>query len=221
MRRTYKRDAFTDEELANLKDGKCWCGEERIKFAKGMRVYCSPEHRSIWYAKTLTWQEFRDKFLRLHGEKCDACGKDNGQEEYRLTKIKQRDFFENIKPAIIDKIIAKNLADLEERYERDFKNTIDPDSIREWDIENYCKSHRINYPDPDKQRPDYSISFEVDHKLAIVNGGAEFDENNLQVLCTDCHKKKTKADLKKNDTIPVNLTDAETPISIEKFGNGD
>ena len=40
------------------------------------------------------------------------------------------------------------------------------------------------------------LDFDVDHILAIVNGGDEWDENNLQVLCTDCHKEKTKEDMR-------------------------
>lgn len=36
---------------------------------------------------------------------------------------------------------------------------------------------------------------QVDHILAIVNGGEMWDEKNLQTLCYNCHKKKTKKDL--------------------------
>jgi 5-methylcytosine-specific restriction endonuclease McrA len=44
--------------------------------------------------------------------------------------------------------------------------------------------------------PEY-IHFEVDHKVALVNGGDMWDVANLQVLCIECHKKKTREDLKK------------------------
>lgn len=37
---------------------------------------------------------------------------------------------------------------------------------------------------------------EVDHIKAIVNGGDEWDENNLRVLCHPCHKVKTRSDLR-------------------------
>ncbi len=37
---------------------------------------------------------------------------------------------------------------------------------------------------------------QVDHIKAIVNGGDMWDENNLQTLCINCHKRKTKKDLK-------------------------
>lgn len=37
----------------------------------------------------------------------------------------------------------------------------------------------------------------VDHIIPIALGGEEFDENNLQVLCAKCDKKKTWIDQKK------------------------
>lgn len=39
--------------------------------------------------------------------------------------------------------------------------------------------------------PFFTIGFEVDHKVPIADGGDPWDENNLQILCEDCHKKKT------------------------------
>jgi 5-methylcytosine-specific restriction endonuclease McrA len=41
---------------------------------------------------------------------------------------------------------------------------------------------------------------EVDHIRAIMNDGENWEENNLQTLCKECHKKKTKNDwkIKKN-----------------------
>lgn len=39
-----------------------------------------------------------------------------------------------------------------------------------------------------KLRPEY------DHKVALINGGAH-TEANLQLLCSECHKVKTRADV--------------------------
>ena len=39
-----------------------------------------------------------------------------------------------------------------------------------------------------------NVGVEVDHKIAIMNGGDEFDKENLQVLCYQCHKDKTRID---------------------------
>ena len=37
----------------------------------------------------------------------------------------------------------------------------------------------------------------ADHIIPIALGGEEWDINNLQTLCSECHKKKTKEDIKK------------------------
>lgn len=34
-------------------------------------------------------------------------------------------------------------------------------------------------------------AWEVHHKLAISRGGSPFDVNNLESLCTACHRKET------------------------------
>ena len=191
--RTYQAYKFTDEELENLKNGKCWCGKDKSEFQKGMRVYCSPEHREIWRKKVLTWQEFRDDFLRKHGEYCDICGARNDERKIRERKFKERQkAIEELRPKIQDAIVAQRLLELEEWYEKEFKRAIDPKTIQDREVEEYAKYHDIPLPEFDEGR----IAFEVDHKIAIVNGGDEFDVNNLQVLCTECHKKKTKNDLK-------------------------
>jgi 5-methylcytosine-specific restriction endonuclease McrA len=36
----------------------------------------------------------------------------------------------------------------------------------------------------------------MDHIIPISIGGAEFDENNVQLLCRDCNKVKTREDAK-------------------------
>lgn len=40
----------------------------------------------------------------------------------------------------------------------------------------------------------YSAANEVDHITPLWNGGLEFNPNNLQSLCTPCHKAKTAAE---------------------------
>jgi HNH endonuclease. len=49
-------------------------------------------------------------------------------------------------------------------------------------------------PDPrDIERE--KIELNVDHIRAITNGGDEWGESNLQTLCEDCHKQKTREDM--------------------------
>ena len=201
MRRKYIKESFTDDELQNMKDGKCWCGKPRTEFQKGMRVYCSPEHRAIWQSKILTWQEFRNQFLREHGEKCDICGVESPQREYERLygeKKKERyDLLMKMKPELEDKIIALRLEKLESDYEIRFAEATDSSTINEYELERYAEAYKIPLPElPPYQYHSGSPAFEVDHIVAIVNGGNEFDKSNLQVLCQECHKKKTKSDMK-------------------------
>ncbi|MEE9215722.1 MAG: HNH endonuclease [Thermodesulfobacteriota bacterium] len=51
--------------------------------------------------------------------------------------------------------------------------------------------------------PDY---LEIDHIVAVVNGGDYFDKDNLRTLCETCHKGKTKADLILNKLKTKKLT---------------
>jgi 5-methylcytosine-specific restriction protein A len=39
---------------------------------------------------------------------------------------------------------------------------------------------------------------QVDHVIALVNGGAD-DDSNRQSLCDDCHKAKTRDDVRIRD----------------------
>jgi 5-methylcytosine-specific restriction endonuclease McrA len=190
--RTYQAYKFTDEELENLKNGKCWCGKDRSQFQKGMKVYCSPEHREIWRKKVITWQEFKDSFLRRHGEYCDICGASNDDKAMKQQYEEYEKEVEEFISKYQDGIIARKLLKLEEDYEREYQKTINPKNIGYLEAENYAKHNNIPFPKLEDKR----VQFEVDHKIAIVNGGDEFDVNNLQVLCQECHKKKTKNDLK-------------------------
>ena len=47
---------------------------------------------------------------------------------------------------------------------------------------------------------------EVDRIVAIVNGGDEWDRNNLQVLCHKCHLKKTRLDMYKRKYVQKDQT---------------
>lgn len=44
------------------------------------------------------------------------------------------------------------------------------------------------------QRDSLDEHWNVDHIIAIMNGGHAWHKDNLQVLCEDCHKIKTKSD---------------------------
>ena len=52
---------------------------------------------------------------------------------------------------------------------------------------------------------------QVDHIIAIMNGGKAFEEENLQVLCYPCHKSKTLTDFKKSKSLKIFETDELYP----------
>jgi len=71
-------------------------------------------------------------------------------------------------------------------------------------------------------------TFQLDHIVALANGGLDI-ESNLQCLCCRCHAKKTYYELYENNNINSTTTIAqrETSIQYEQrtgqskyFGNG-
>lgn len=44
-----------------------------------------------------------------------------------------------------------------------------------------------------QERPEHDL--ELDHIRPLHRGGAAWDPGNLQVLCRDCHRKKTDTEL--------------------------
>jgi 5-methylcytosine-specific restriction endonuclease McrA len=57
-----------------------------------------------------------------------------------------------------------------------------------------------------KDPPQYRRAAELDHVVALHNGGADFDRDggkNRQGLCADCHKAKTAEDLGHKPFEPV------------------
>lgn len=45
-----------------------------------------------------------------------------------------------------------------------------------------------------------TVDLEVDHITALADGGERLDRANLQVLCRDCHARKTALDVRKRRT---------------------
>lgn len=78
--------------------------------------------------------------------------------------------------------------------EDQYKDAMDMDKL----IEDTFRFDSRNNPNIPKMPEDDhwpAERFDVDHIIAIVNGGEQWDEKNLQVLCQPCHKKKTKKDM--------------------------
>jgi 5-methylcytosine-specific restriction endonuclease McrA len=168
------------------------CGKTQQEFKKGMRVYCSKKCRDEYASKYTFWTDVRNKFLREHGEYCDKCSITIDKYKMFVKEEKQK-YREKLllNPKIRKQIEEERdvqLVKWSESWEERYKEIMDDHYI----LEHLFYSSEL-YEDLDL--PNY-ISFEVDHKTAIVNGGDLWDVSNFQVLCTECHKKKTQDDLK-------------------------
>jgi len=193
MREPTKND-YTEDELLNLKNGNCWCGKPRKEFDKGMRIYCCKNHREDWYYRTAYWSTVRAIYLEKNGEKCKKCGLDKEMMDKDLKK-QVIDWKKNIladpkSKFLLDEERIRKLRNIETDYERAMDDEHIFDSVFDvyYQVDNFERK-------PDKYHK--SLTFEVDHKIAVALGGDQWDEKNLQVLCTTCHKEKTAIDMKK------------------------
>ena len=201
--RAQRRWNVSDEEIKNLKSGKCWCGIPRTDFDSGQRIYCSKKHTDDWHERTAYWNTLRDEFLSEHGKFCDECGLNEKKQE-KLNEQNEKKFRQTIKekyPQVIEQERVSRL----DRIEDDYKNALDDDYITKhltaWELEKYG----IELKEPRREW----IELDVDHVIAIANGGDVFDKKNLQILCKDCHNKKTKQDMigmRKNNKNQSSLT---------------
>jgi len=68
-----------------------------------------------------------------------------------------------------------------------------------------------------------SVFLEIDHKIPIKAGGKIFAIENCQILCRDCHRKKTKEDIKilscmkKLNLMKTSKNKIETPFSRKEL----
>ncbi len=191
--REVTRTDYTEDELKNLKNGNCWCGKPRAEFDKGMRVYCCKKHREDWYERTTTWSNFRDIYLKHTGKICNDCGKDqkklDASYDQRVAEWKKEVLSLTKAEELLKQERIDQLKRVEDMYEK---------AMNDKELFNSVFGYRSPDGIPQKPRESYysSHDFEVDHIKAVALDGEMWDEKNLQVLCVDCHKKKTNADMK-------------------------
>lgn len=162
-----------------------------------MRVYCSPKHRSEWYNRTIPWSHFRDRFFEKHGKKCDKCGltPEKIKTNYKKELKDWLNYFKS-KPELMKEVEKEQIEKLH-YIDEQYQDAMNIDKM----IENtfrFDSRNRAEIPTMPRETgrfERFDSYYDVDHIIAIVNGGEQWDEKNLQVLCTDCHKVKTKADM--------------------------
>lgn len=167
------------------------CGLEAESFQPKMKVFCSPGCRELYAKQFQTWENLRDKILERDGVVCKNC--DMTQKEIR--DIRENNLKEGMRhwvgqhPNKVAKKQAELVVALSEQFEREYKEIFDVEYIFNQIIPYHQRSSELNLPHT-------HVTFEVDHILAVCNGGDMWDPENCQVLCKNCHHEKTKKDLR-------------------------
>lgn len=180
------------EWLDNRKLGLCpVCGKSDEEFEKGRKIYCSKTCAKKYAECFMSWQDYKNSLL--HEPVCAMCGLTETTFKLQQNKrLKERNKMLLIKYK--NEIAAHKLERLrhaEQMFLEDIKR-IEDASIDDWEI----KTLLNNLGESLKEDYTSRTFFEVDHIRAITNDGDMWDKKNLQVLCIDCHRKKTKQDLK-------------------------
>jgi 5-methylcytosine-specific restriction endonuclease McrA len=163
------------------------CNKPKEEFEPKMKVFCTPACREKYSEKIVWWQDLREKILKERGAKCEQCGKTHEGEKTKLARESEKRWKKWISEnrEEIEATRAKLLAYFSKEFEEHYKECMD---------DRYIANRAIDW---DKQRelglnnPFFTISFEVDHKVPIADGGDPWSKDNLQILCEECHKKKT------------------------------
>ena len=168
------------------------CGKTKEEFEKHRKVYCSEKCSNKYLDHYKRWGWVRDEFLEKHGEFCDKCGINKTKNEKEIKK-KSKEFINNLLKEHKKEIEGEKLRRIaieEDRFMEELKKIENPDfTDYEW------RSFLEGISGKEFPKEILYLTFEVDHKIAIVNGGDAWDKKNFQVLCRQCHKEKTKKDM--------------------------
>ena len=197
MPREVTKNDYSQEEIRNLENGKCWCGKPKAEFDKGMKVYCCKKHYHEWYRRTVPWSIFKNEVLEEMGKKCAECGC-TPQSLKKNQKTKYKDWLQIVKNnpeamMMVQHERVKQLNDLEKRYQQ----IMDDDYIINMELGRLYSDLPKGIPKAPEEDHWIGDRFEVDHIIAVSLDGEMWDKKNLQILCYNCHKKKTSEDMKK------------------------
>lgn len=195
--RDYIKNTVPKKWIERKNAGLCpVCGKDKESFDKGRRVYCSVNCADKFSDHFTTWSNLREKIID-RSPKCADCGLTEENWDKRIKRkllIQLKEI--NIKhKRLIESLKLKRLKEEEKYFLKQIKVIEKVDATDYW-ISSKLKE-KYNIKVPDKWNYEAFHGFEVDHIIAVCNGGDLWDEKNLQVLCRECHKKKTKDDIKK------------------------
>ena len=197
------------------------CGkpyEEWDPNRKRRSVTCSEKCGTEYNSKFVYWSNLSYKILKRDNFTCVKCGRNQNKLNEDIEKKKQKLeherkkwFLENVPASEMEKVKKAFIEEAEEYLDKAnsyFIASLDQEVIRkvatdEFFHEDLPYAHmdkneewkkECPLPDPrDIERE--KIELNVDHIRAITNGGDEWGESNLQTLCEDCHKQKTREDM--------------------------
>jgi len=182
-----------EEWNENMRHGRCWCGKIKTKFEKGQKYYCSKAHAAEYSKRITFWSSFKREILEEQGERCKKCGRDRKQFEKDRDKFEKKIILEESKkyPKAVHESRSVMLVELQ----KNFENIMTDEYVFEhmdWQLR-----EKFAVPSSHDLYDHQFFHVEVDHIKAVALGGKMWDKKNLQVLCSDCHKIKTKDDMNK------------------------
>lgn len=180
-----------DEWMENMKHGRCWCGKDHNEFEDNQKFYCSKAHADDYKKRIQYWSTFKSQVLDRDNESCVKCGRNKKGFEAEQKRLEIEYYRKNaiLYPKAIQMDRAIKLKELQEQYENIMNDGYIMQHIN-WKVTEEFGLPRISF---DKEW----FNVEVDHIKAVALGGEMWDIKNMQTLCTDCHKEKTKDDMKK------------------------
>lgn len=182
-----------DEWNENMKHGRCWCGKNHSEFDKGQKFYCSLAHAKEYSKRIKYWSIFKEEVLDEQGRKCSECGLDDETHKKQQEQLRIQAFTLEAKkyPEAIKQGRAVMISELQEKFEK-IKDDGYVLEHMSWEV---AEEHHISRHHDIFER--HWFQLEVDHIVAVSLGGEMWDKKNLRVLCSDCHKIKTKDDMKR------------------------
>ncbi len=201
--------SFIPEEWKQREaEGRCpVCGAHKGAFEPGMKKFCSEKCKQEYSSKLVYWESLRQEVLKRDNYTCQECGINQQKLEEDWNRKKEFYKDQNIKfiqenaRDLIERTKEKINQDIQDKLEsiyKDLELLADERLLIEKELLRYSfalEQSKIKLPYPESTGSPPKLVLEVDHKVAVANGGDMWDLNNLQTLCHSCHVKKTRRDM--------------------------